>query len=382
VSARRPDLIGSPTVTVPAHLRVGGLLQRKCACGKSSGLTGECAECDKKRLTMQRKSTHQTGATTVPSIVHDVLRSTGQPLDGATRALMESRFGHDFSRVRVHADARANHSARAVNALAYTVGQDVVFGAGQYAPHAASGRKLLAHELAHVIQQSSAPGTLASGMDKGASDPLEQAADRLAERVVSNNKATNNATSATSLAALPRLSSPMLQRYAVPSDLACSDVVDWLDNNSPYKPEWAETKCTYAFNGGLKVNSSTSPDGSVQMTAKGHDELTVTVNCPIDRPTWTPAKRDNLDAEVAAWKSMRKDLDAHENEHRKIGKDWRATLEGRFRAVDVTVTGTDQNDARQKLREKLATDQQGWTAEAQAAQSAIDPFRGAILTCP
>ena len=97
-----------------------------------------------------------------PPLVHDVLRSPGQPLDRATRAYLEPRSGHDFSRVRIHTDARAAASAQAVNALAYTVGRDVVFGAGQYAPATAQGRRLLAHELAHVAQQGGAafePGT-------------------------------------------------------------------------------------------------------------------------------------------------------------------------------------------------------------------------------
>jgi len=66
---------------------------------------------------------------------------------------MESRIGHDFSQVRVHADARAAESAGAVNALAYTVGQDIVFGPGRYAPQTSEGRRLLAHELTHVVQQ-------------------------------------------------------------------------------------------------------------------------------------------------------------------------------------------------------------------------------------
>ena len=65
---------------------------------------------------------------------------------------MESRFGHDFARVRIHADTRAAESAVAVSALAYTVGNDVVFGAGQYTPRSAAGRRLLAHELAHIIR--------------------------------------------------------------------------------------------------------------------------------------------------------------------------------------------------------------------------------------
>jgi hypothetical protein len=70
---------------------------------------------------------------------------------------MEPRFGHDFSRVRVHADARAADSARAVNALAYTVGRDVVFGGGQYVPQSAAGLRLIAHELVHVVQQWDTP---------------------------------------------------------------------------------------------------------------------------------------------------------------------------------------------------------------------------------
>lgn len=77
----------------------------------------------------------------------------GQPLDTATRAFFEPRFGHDFSHVRVHSDARAAEAARAVNARAFTVGRDVVFGMAQYQPESTAGRQLLAHEMAHVMQQ-------------------------------------------------------------------------------------------------------------------------------------------------------------------------------------------------------------------------------------
>ena len=79
---------------------------------------------------------------------------------------------------------------------------------------------------------------------------------------------------------------------------------------------------------------------------------------------------------------MRQALDAHENEHRKIGKTWKDTLQGRFRAMDVTVTGVDAADARQQLVDKVQAEQKAWTDDAQAAQDAIDPFRGAILDCP
>src|SRR5947209_7957462 len=97
-------------------------------------------------------SVHETASAS--PLVDEVLSSGGgQPLDESTRSFMEPRFGHDFSRVRVHADGRAAESAQSVNALAYTVGQDVVFGGGQYEPETMEGKKLLAHELTHVVQQ-------------------------------------------------------------------------------------------------------------------------------------------------------------------------------------------------------------------------------------
>jgi hypothetical protein len=133
------------------------LLQRKCACGGSAGFSGKCEECGKTRRGVQRRAAGPaTGL--APPIVHDVLRSPGQPLDPATRAYTEQRFGHDFSKVRVHADSRAARSADAVDAFAYTVGRDVVFASGHYAPHTAEGRKLLVHELTHVAQQQQAGG--------------------------------------------------------------------------------------------------------------------------------------------------------------------------------------------------------------------------------
>ena len=89
-----------------------------------------------------------------PDSVHAVLHAPGQPLDAASRAYFEPRFGRDFGQVRVHADAAAARSARAVNALAYAAGRHIVFDAGAYAPTSEPGRRLLAHELAHVVQQS------------------------------------------------------------------------------------------------------------------------------------------------------------------------------------------------------------------------------------
>lgn len=181
------------------------LVQRKCACGGSSGLTGSCSGCEKKKMLgqpLQNKlrvndpgdayeqegervaeqvvrlsdvtSTSQArDVTTIPlvqrqvsgvlaataetpAVVHETIAAPGQTLDARTREFFETRFGHDFGKVRIHADAKAAQSASYLNAHAYTVGNDVVFGVGGYQPATSAGRRLLAHELTHVVQQESA----------------------------------------------------------------------------------------------------------------------------------------------------------------------------------------------------------------------------------
>ncbi|MUL34944.1 eCIS core domain-containing protein [Gloeocapsopsis dulcis] len=210
-------ILRSPTQTqtklTPSFTPIqSGLLQRKCAsCDQHTIAGGECAKCQKKRSPLQRRSSNRAEISEVPPIVHEVLRSPGQPLDSETRTFMESRFNHDFSyvkiqtvepsvtqqgirvgtvgdryeqeadrvaeqvmrsptlgltskpashsqydfsQVQIHADAKAANSARAINAQAYTLNQHLVFGAGQYAPQTTEGKWLLAHELTHVIQQT------------------------------------------------------------------------------------------------------------------------------------------------------------------------------------------------------------------------------------
>jgi hypothetical protein len=95
---------------------------------------------------------HHADVCEIPPATRQVLRSPGRPLDGGAIALMEPLFGHDFSRVRVHSDTKAAQSADAVGARAYAVGRHLVFGPGEYAPATAQGRSLIAHELAHVVQ--------------------------------------------------------------------------------------------------------------------------------------------------------------------------------------------------------------------------------------
>jgi hypothetical protein len=174
------------TITRPTSAPIG-ILQRKCACGTHTIAGGDCASCGKEKVSgnLQRAAKSAEPVNEVLPVVHDVLRAAGQPLDPDARTFMESRLGHDFSRVRVHTDGRAAQSARAVNALAYTVGHNIVFGAGQYSPQTSTGQRLLAHELTHTIQQQ-AGVHLGSWMSE-AGDPSEREAGDVA-RLVSEGK--------------------------------------------------------------------------------------------------------------------------------------------------------------------------------------------------
>jgi hypothetical protein len=146
-------------------------VQRTCACN------GECPKCQMEKLNQgaaglqtQHVGSGDLGQTTAPASVHEVLHSPGRSLDTEVRGFMELRFGHDFSRVRVHSGAAAEQSAQDVNASAYTVGHNMVFGAGAFAPATDEGRRLIAHELTHVVQQASSPAGTALQRD----DPKKQ----------------------------------------------------------------------------------------------------------------------------------------------------------------------------------------------------------------
>lgn len=135
-------------------------VQKKNSKPSASGVQRKCDKCREEDKLLQR-SAIGSAPKTVPPIVHEVLQSPGQPLDATTRECMESRFGHDFSLVRVHNGSKAAESAQAVNARAYTIGEDVVFGSGQYQPELVSGQQLLAHELTHVVQRQNRDYNLA-----------------------------------------------------------------------------------------------------------------------------------------------------------------------------------------------------------------------------
>jgi hypothetical protein len=137
-------------------------------------------------LLLQRAALERNPLPVAPPLVRSVVQAPGRPLDAGIRTLMEARFRYDFGQVRIHADGAAAESARAVRARAYTLGSQVVFATGQYAPETAEGRQLIAHELVHVVQQGSVS---ASGLPRetGApgNDRHERAAEAAADRFAS-----------------------------------------------------------------------------------------------------------------------------------------------------------------------------------------------------
>lgn len=116
--------------------------------------TNSVNEINETPISLQRQSAHQEESSSISPAVGEVLESPGQPLDKTTRSFMEPRLGQDLSNVRIHTDGKAAESAQTVNANAYTVGNHIAFNKSQYAPQTDSGKKLLAHELTHVVQQS------------------------------------------------------------------------------------------------------------------------------------------------------------------------------------------------------------------------------------
>ncbi len=176
-----PKFLDFHPVAAPAGV------QRKCSCG------GSCDKCkaeqsDEEHGKVQRKpaaplisrvasSPSPTGMA-APPIIHEVLRSPGQPLDAATRAFFEPRFGWDFSRVRVHSNGQAADSAGAVRAQAYTAGNNLIFASGRFSPTTTEGRRLLAHELTHVLQQ----GVQIVGLQRAPSEALEVSPKSVVDR--------------------------------------------------------------------------------------------------------------------------------------------------------------------------------------------------------
>lgn len=226
----------------------------RCACGGVADRPGgECARCKAARA---RRAQRNRGAL-APARVTDVLSSPGRALDDSARRTMEAGFGRDLSRIRVHTDDHAAESSRAVNAKAYTVGDHVVFGRGEYRPGTAAGRELIAHEVAHARQQDGA----------SASGDLRFADDARAERQA---QAAGAAISARRpVPALNRVSSMAVARQPVADELP--PVVqrdytpDWSLFLRPMSAPAVQERCK-EFPGGstdCDVDASGTPTGRV-----------------------------------------------------------------------------------------------------------------------
>ena len=168
---READRVAAAVMAAPG----GDAHPTAVAASPAPAVQRKCAACEEEEaLQVQRKESSPVQPASAPPIVGQVLSTPGQPLDGSTRSFMESRFGHDFGGVRVHTDGQAAQSAHAVGASAYTVGSDIVFDHGEYNTEVISGNRLLAHELAHVIQQGNSANVLhRTPKDKAESEKWE-----------------------------------------------------------------------------------------------------------------------------------------------------------------------------------------------------------------
>ena len=157
---READRVADTVMRMPTSVSAdsaSGEIQRKpgCACG---GVCPQCAGSTETPQVLRKAAGAPSGSLAAPPVVNEVVRSSGSPLDTPTRSFMEQRLGQDFSHVRVHTDSKAADAAQSIQARAFTLGNNVVFNRGEFTPQSASGKKLLAHELTHVVQQQGGQG--------------------------------------------------------------------------------------------------------------------------------------------------------------------------------------------------------------------------------
>jgi hypothetical protein len=155
------------------------------------------------------------GQIAAPSPVHAALQTPGQPLDAATRAALEPRFSHDFSGVRIHANGPSAEAARAIGATAFTLGSDIVLGVDRTALQGEAGRRLLAHELAHVVQQSGSPSGATLRRDGPSDPPLKEAKKEDATEAVAGGLKTI-ADQASKSEPLKNYGLALAKQYALP----------------------------------------------------------------------------------------------------------------------------------------------------------------------
>jgi outer membrane protein OmpA-like peptidoglycan-associated protein len=216
----------------------------------------KCADCDQKDKEIQRQG--DGDLSTVPEEFEAARQcsGTGQPLDAGTRSFMESRFGQDFSDVRVHTDSGAIEAAKQIQAQAFTTGRDIYFGRGRFQPQATEGQKLLAHELAHTLQQDTLSSTQTKGKFSSPNDPLEQAADDMAAKVVSDNIPDNIRDNVSQIKMTSSsLTTPEIQRQLDPLS-SRSESYKALEPGQP-QPSGGGPGFGMNFNGSCKLRNGT-----------------------------------------------------------------------------------------------------------------------------
>ena len=282
-------------------------LQRACTCG------GGCPKCqtDKpghgyERLQMTHVGPGVQAPSAAPPSIHEVLRLPGQPLDAATRTFMEPRFGHDFSRVRIHTDAEAAQSAGQLHASAYTLGDHIVFAEGRLAPSTPKGDRLLAHELAHVVQGAGQNAILRRKPDpKGPHTQPDEA--RLRVKITDTLETIKRRALDSVIKAIERGD----RAYLLGLQLTSRQVDDLLNRTSRFSREFGT-----ALERQIELSVRANPDIS-NYVKKGPR----TVPRGVGKPDWiieTPSSR--IAVELTTVEQLEKKLKDWRSQHPKTGK--------------------------------------------------------------
>ncbi len=254
-------------------------------------------------------------------------RGGGQPLPESVRTFFESRFGYDFSHVRVHTDAQAVDRAQILNAQAFTVGRDIVFGVGHYTPETTSGRKLLAHELTHVIQQKErVPAYQKAGGNDSRGELVHLAGSQTPLPVLQRTPAPSPATVTIQ---------PVRTVYYNVTGNTLAEVSRKLD-----PIEWG--RCSYRF------SYTYRPTNGVATS------VSVTLRLTIRLPRWTGSGWIRASAAAKKeWSRMLGCLRTHENGHAGFARRWAPILQQRLlnkpvaNLATIWVRGLAQHEAEQ-----------------------------------
>lgn len=264
----------------------------------------------------------------VQSQIHS-LRGGGKPLPSAERAFFEPRFGHDFSQVRVHTDRDAAETAAAVNAKAFTIGHNVAFGSGQYAPQTTEGRRLLAHELTHVVQQASANQKLK--LQPKQKPPKSKPPSQPAQTVYKEVKR---------------------QTYAIEGKNLKEVAENIMARGEAGRDDWH-----------VKWSGDTDADGKII-------RVTVTVENTITMPVW-PAYKTQPQAAKKEWDRFYKALEKHEYGHVDIVQKGTRNFAQQF----LGLTEEEANQTLDLKIEELKTANDQYDLDTQHGQT-----QGTIIT--